>query len=354
MHTIQKRNELSMEEKIIKITSDKKINQEEKIELLLALIFDQKDLFNASDFILLSDSFLSDEEKALLCCEFGLAIAKKDRYQGISYINNARFFLDGKNKEILDKMIKYLLKLNEPKIALDLKVEDCLRDVPFPNQSGQPLLDEYENIKKHAREKQEHGHQLLIKYLEKDTQHYNGEKTFIEIGTTRENIPGQGSTLQLAKLCKEKGIKFITVDMDPHNTRWANFVSERLDLGFVAVNKKGEEFLKNDIESFDFIFLDAYDFDHGKHSEIRQQRYIQNLGSKIDDEKCHIMHLESAKSVVEKLRPNGMVCIDDTWQNKKGEWIAKGTLAVPYLLENGFKIIDKRNNAVLMVRTNES
>jgi hypothetical protein len=42
------------------------------------------------------------------------------------------------------------------------------------------------------------------------------------------------------------------------------------------------------------------------------------------------------------------VNIDDTWQDDSGSWIFKGTLAVPYLIENGFEVIASKNRAVFL------
>ena len=136
--------------------------------------------------------------------------------------------------------------------------------------------------------------------------------------------------------------------MDPHNSRWAQFNLELMQLPGEAITEKGETFLQQFSGQVDYAFLDAYDFDHGKHSALRQQRYQKYLGSRIDEQQCHLMHLECAKALVEKLSPNGVICIDDTWQDEQGHWTAKGTLAVPFLLKNGFEIIEKRNRAVLM------
>jgi len=62
------------------------------------------------------------------------------------------------------------------------------------------------------------------------------------------------------------------------------------------------------------------------------------------------MHLECAQSVLTKLAPDGVVCMDDTWLDK-GAWTAKGTLAMPYFLQHGFHVIEARNRAALLVRT---
>lgn len=172
----------------------------------------------------------------------------------------------------------------------------------------------------------------------------------VEVGTTRESVPGQGSTRRLAVFCEEQGIAFVTVDMDPHNSRMAQRMLDSLDTGFRAITMKGEDYLRQRQDAVDFVFLDAYDFDHGQHSELRQSRYMKFLGSRIDEQACHQMHLDCAQSVVRLLSPIGVVCIDDTWI-ENGAWTAKGALAMPYLLENGFELIDARNRAALLKRS---
>jgi hypothetical protein len=58
---------------------------------------------------------------------------------------------------------------------------------------------------------------------------------------------------------------------------------------------------------------------------------------------------------VQKLSPDGLVCFDDTWI-EDGLWVAKGTTAMPYLLENGFEVVEARNRAAILrrVRPNDS
>ncbi len=62
------------------------------------------------------------------------------------------------------------------------------------------------------------------------------------------------------------------------------------------------------------------------------------------------MHLDCAQYVVAKLADKGLVCLDDTCL-EEGKWTAKGTQAMPYLLSNGFKLLEARNRAALLVRT---
>ena len=197
----------------------------------------------------------------------------------------------------------------------------------------------------------EHGHALLIEHLTRTPPPQDGRKRLmVEIGTTREQIAGQGSTLKLAQLCTNLGLDFVTVDMDPRNTHQAQMMFRRNGFAFSAVTAKGEDYLAGFDGEIDYVFLDAYDFDHGKHSDLRQSRYEEFLGSRIEETKCHQMHLDCATALVDKLAPDGLICFDDTWQDESGAWTAKGATAMPFLLDNGFEIIAARNNAALLRR----
>jgi uncharacterized coiled-coil protein SlyX len=175
-------------------------------------------------------------------------------------------------------------------------------------------------------------------------------RMLIKIGTTRERVPGQGSTEKLARVCAAPGMEFITVDMDARNSAMALHMFRCLGLPFRAVTAKGEDFLAAWKGPVDYCFLDAYDFDHGQHSELRQSRYETFLGSRISDAQCHQMHLDCARSLAARLAGDGMICFDDTWTDAQDAWTAKGATAMPFLLEQGFRITDARNRAALLVR----
>lgn len=196
----------------------------------------------------------------------------------------------------------------------------------------------------------EHGQALLIDRLNAHPPADGRPRVMIEVGTTRESVPGQGSTEKLARLCAALGIDFITVDMDPRNSANARRMFRRLGLPFQAVTDKGEDFLASYQGTIDYVFLDAYDFDHGQHSELRQSRYEAFLGSRIEEAQCHQMHLDCSLALRDKLSDDGLICFDDTWRDSAGKWTAKGTTAMPYLLRNGFELIEARNRAALLRR----
>jgi len=243
-----------------------------------------------------------------------------------------------------------MLTLGKAEMALDALTTDAL-DGPLALSSGAGRALRAALDRLSPKKAPEHGHALLLAHLNAHPPAQDGRRrVMIEIGTTRETVSGQGSTEKLARCCAELGIDFITVDMDPRNGRLAQRMFRRLGLPFQAVTAKGEDFLAGWQGWIDYCFLDAYDFDHGQHSELRQSRYESFLGSRIADEACHRMHLDCATSLIQKLAPGGVICFDDTWTDGRGAWTAKGTTAMPLLLEHGFRVLEARNRAALLAR----
>jgi hypothetical protein len=115
------------------------------------------------------------------------------------------------------------------------------------------------------------------------------------------------------QFCQKHDLDFVTVDMDPANSHIAQAMFDAAGTSFRAVTVKGEEFLEMTTDVFDFVFLDAYDFDHGSHSDLRQSRYETFLGDPISDQACHEMHLRFAQALTDKLPDHGLICFDDTW-----------------------------------------
>jgi len=192
-----------------------------------------------------------------------------------------------------------------------------------------------------------HGHGLLERLLP-DVAAKAPPGYLIEIGSTREKLPGQGSTVILARLAEKLGIPFVTVDMDPANTEQA-----RADLAqqarAKAVTARGEEFLASFEEPVLAAYLDAFDIQHGQHSEYRVDRYRQFLGTEITNAGAAAMHLRCAEALVPRLVEGGLIVIDDTWSEGDG-YAGKGTTAVPALLASGFDIVGQTRTAVALQR----
>lgn len=294
---------------------------------------------------------------------FLMELAERLRQRGdamtaLHFLNTARDLAGGASHPLRQALVQRLTAAGHAEVAMGLLVDDALAviggDAEGAAMQGK-LRQAWNAALAGEQARKEHGHELLLSHLRLHLQSMQAAAghrrlQLVEIGTTRENVPGQGSTRKLAEFCRDHGLDFVTVDMDPHNTRMAEQLFAEMQVPFEAVTMKGEDYLRARAAPVDLAFLDAYDFDHGKHSELRQSRYVKFLGARIDEEACHRMHLDCAQSLMRLLSPQGLVCIDDTWLDEQGHWTAKGTLAMPHLLDQGFVLIDARNRAALLAR----
>lgn len=193
----------------------------------------------------------------------------------------------------------------------------------------------------------QHGHGLLFECLGLYRPHWNKERgvRLIEIGTTREVLPSQDSTRKIAEFCLERGWSFTTVDIDPKNSRHARELFAEMGAPFSAVTEPGEYFLRRHRLAFDVVYLDAYDFDHGKHSEIRQERYVKLTGSRIDQTRCELMHLAAMRALSTAGTRECLVVIDDTWRvGPERSWYGKGPLAIRWAEAHGWRILRESNS----------
>ena len=341
---------------------DEKNNSEvvdsKRIVSLLEECITSDDILECSDRHLLGNE-ISRTDKFQLCVALSDYFREQqDKLTAQNFVVEAKCYLSSYKSEAARQYVilsKQLVKLNQQGMSLDYMLEHAFLAADLSSEEQKKLTSYYEHIRQPDRKKSEHGHDLLLNYLEKNlTFSINRDgmhkPVMVEIGTTRENVAGQGSTTKLAAFCAKSGIKFITVDMDTHNTRMAQYSLKKLSPDFEAISMKGEDYLSNYEGLIEYAFLDAYDFDHGNHSAIRQSRYVKFLGSRIDEQQCHKMHLDCAKALLDVLSPSGIICIDDTWQDDQNNWTAKGTLAVPFLLDHEFELIEARNRAVLLRR----
>ena len=289
--------------------------------------------------------------------------AKKDNATALHFLGSVQPIAHLAQPPLIAELARRFAGLGRADTALDIAVGQWLGDErapPLDPALARQLVAQHRRQRDQQQAQSQHGHHVLLGYLEAHVDDIKARAkargkplTLIEIGTTREAIPGQGSTRQLAAFCFEHGLNFVTVDMDPHNGHMARETFAALGAPFEAVTMKGEDYLRAFPEPIDLVFLDAYDFDHGKHSELRQSRYERYLGARIDDKQCHEMHVDCAHTLVAKLAPDGVICFDDTWL-EDGRWIAKGTLAMPYLLEHGFRLMEARNHAAMLARSGDA
>lgn len=99
---------------------------------------------------------------------------------------------------------------------------------------------------------------------------------------------------------------------------------------------KGEDVLAHWSTPIAGLYLDAYDFWHRSHSDIREMEYRRAYGAEINDADCLLLS-------------GGVLAIDDTWM-EAGQWAGKGALAVPWLLELGWPMVEAANRAVVFLK----
>ena len=324
-----------------------------RIKMLAEQVANDPNPSEKSTQLLKAEEF-SAREKFLFLCQLSKEFQKRgNKMVAASYLEEASHVLPpNQSADHLWFIVKRLLELGmlEDAFAKRLMIPEThhvlnSEETMSLQKAGKNLLEKIYDFKGH-------GHELLIsisqKYAGRLRSECAGRKpVLIEIGTTRESVSGQGSTRRLAELCHSEKFHFITVDMDRACTEMAREMFIENGFSFEAIHSKGEDFLASYSGPIDGIFLDAYDFDHGMHTELRQSRYEKFLGSRISETDCHQMHLDCTLEIIKKANPWTLVCLDDTWLHL-GRWTAKGTLAVPCLFENGYQLLDVRNKAVLM------
>ena len=198
-----------------------------------------------------------------------------------------------------------------------------------------------------------HGHELLAYHILLDARTGRAPEPdpengmhVLEIGSTREKWWPQMSTSRLAAICRYLNYKLMSVDVDPLNTKAVLDARRYYNATIYARTAKGEDYLRDWAGQLPpYIYLDAYDYDHGKHSGDRQSRYLQLQGSEISDEACWEMHMKCAREFEQKCPAGGIVVFDDAFY-ADGNWSGKGKTAVPYMLEHSFEIAARTTHTV--------
>jgi predicted O-methyltransferase YrrM len=156
------------------------------------------------------------------------------------------------------------------------------------------------------------------------------DPTAIETGTIRadEDWGGAGcSTLLLAMAFAARGRGHLhSVDCDPRNVRFARDRTAGYRAHVTVHEARGVDHLRASAGPIDLFYSDSLDADRPGHAE-----------------NC----LAEVKAAAPRLRSNeSMVLIDDTVCDR-GRWRGKGALAVPYLLDVGWRLVYAGYQALL-------
>jgi hypothetical protein len=155
----------------------------------------------------------------------------------------------------------------------------------------------------------------------------------VEIGSER----GEGSTVWLSRYAKRCGLRFYTADIDPDTHRAARRITPGARLA------RGRDLLRKLRSPVSVAYLDGFDWipqgrEHVPWIADQRARYHE-LGYHLTNEDCQHEHLHEAKALAERAADRCAVIADDTWLDEN-EWTGKGGLAVPYLIGEGFEVVD--------------
>lgn len=172
---------------------------------------------------------------------------------------------------------------------------------------------------------------------------------WVEIGCGRAG--DDGSTQVISKWANQYGRQLTTVDVDPRN---CELVTSLALPNIQIVNSTGEAYLESfpiDTDLIGFLYLDNFDWDwHPENSEpfvLEQRLRYDELGLEMNNVNSQRAHLEQMIAALSYMAEQSIVVLDDTWYNRWwGHYSGKGGAVVPYLLANGYKILETEEQPV--------
>jgi cephalosporin hydroxylase len=179
---------------------------------------------------------------------------------------------------------------------------------------------------------------------------FNGE-VIVEIGSDRF----EGSSYYFADLANQCGMKFITVDLDAGAVGRARreIPAEWLpNCEFVCA--EAVQWTKNTThKNIKVLYLDNFDWDWSTNRQsemIEQQRQWYNTrGITMSNLASQTSHITQMVNLLPHMSAQCVVCVDDTYEYN-GVFIGKGGAVVPYLLGQGFDLVEASDYGVILGR----
>ena len=189
----------------------------------------------------------------------------------------------------------------------------------------------------------------IFRRAEQYLDHSDSGGQFIEIGTSRNG--DDGSTRVIADWAGRYNQKLYTIDIDYENI---NFVTKCNIPNLNTYWGSGESFFERfpaHLGPISFLYLDNFDWDwHPENSEpfvLEQRLRYDELGLEMNNVNSQRAHLEQMIAALPYMAEQSIVVLDDTWYNRWwGHYSGKGGAVVPYLLSNGYKILETEEQPV--------
>lgn len=156
-------------------------------------------------------------------------------------------------------------------------------------------------------------------------------KVIVETGTARQGDTANsfmwdgGATIIFSEWAENHHSMFYSVDIDPQAILISKRALNPRNLNVQLVCHDSIAFLKNFNHPIDFLYLDSYDFDH------------------FDPKPSQEHHLKEIIAAYPHLTAKSIVMFDDCDLPHGG----KGALAIPYLVNKGWKILANGYQVIL-------
>ena len=183
----------------------------------------------------------------------------------------------------------------------------------------------------------------------------------LEIGSCSLGPYGENSSTFFAGYIQNKpNVNFYTIDKEQHIIDSLSRFEKVMPNKFHAWCGEPLDLIKNIKEPICFAYLDNFDYippDSEDEQWITDMkvRYIEEYGIELTNENSANVHLEQTKLIHERSGEKCYILFDDTWdiksartfegwvtpENSYDGWYGKGAKAVPWLLSNGWSLIEK-------------
>jgi len=177
------------------------------------------------------------------------------------------------------------------------------------------------------------------------------DEVIVEIGSDRF----EGSSYYFADLANQCGMKFVTVDLDAGAVGRARreIPAEWLhNCEFVCA--EAVEWTKNTtLKNIKVLYLDNFDWDWSTNRQsemIEQQRqWYSSRGITMSNLDSQTSHVTQMVNLLPHMSVQCVICVDDTYEYN-GVFIGKGGAVVPYLLGQGFGLLQTGDYGVILGR----
>lgn len=175
----------------------------------------------------------------------------------------------------------------------------------------------------------------------------------LEIGSDRF----EGSSYYFADLAARHDMRFVTVDLDAGalGRSRRNIPQEILgNCEFVCAEALGwtQSFAQRQ-EKIRVLYLDNFDWDWStnQHTDMiaEQKIWYSARGMIMNNINCQTSHIGQMVNLLPHMTDQCVICVDDTYEYN-GVYIGKGGAVVPYLLSQGFGLLQARDYGVILGR----